>query len=348
MATRTTRSSESTQRKRKWQFLRFNQGVNYRQVNRALLNRLNRLGQALGQTITITSGFRTYQEQAGLYNKYQHGGNIAARPGHSQHEKGLAVDAVVNGQALSSVVKASVLRRYGLAAPVQGDPVHIQLLSGGSSAGGGGTTFQQFVNEHQALKPYASMIRHAALNNGIDPLHYAALIYFESGGNPKARSYADAVGLVQIHLPSHPNISKAQAEDPAFAIAWGARFFAAQVKKFGGYDAAYRKGYNPGYNGPGPFDNLDSPDYTGGGYSGGGGGGQAPAGPQTIVYGLGQSSAAGEGAPPNAPPMTAPPMPGVSGSEIQAPFPDDLSDPWKQIAALPFASDETRKFAGLG
>lgn len=34
----------------------------------------------------VTSGLRTYAEQARLYEIYQHGGNIAARPGQSNHE----------------------------------------------------------------------------------------------------------------------------------------------------------------------------------------------------------------------------------------------------------------------
>lgn len=34
----------------------------------------------------VTSGLRTYAEQARLYEIYQHGGNVAAPPGHSNHE----------------------------------------------------------------------------------------------------------------------------------------------------------------------------------------------------------------------------------------------------------------------
>jgi len=41
---------------------------------------------AHGWNGVVTSGVRTYAEQARLYEIYQHGGNIAARPGQSNHE----------------------------------------------------------------------------------------------------------------------------------------------------------------------------------------------------------------------------------------------------------------------
>lgn len=41
---------------------------------------------AHGAVFTITSGLRTYAEQAVLYQRYLNGGNIAAKPGESNHE----------------------------------------------------------------------------------------------------------------------------------------------------------------------------------------------------------------------------------------------------------------------
>jgi hypothetical protein len=40
----------------------------------------------------VISGVRSRELQAQLYQKYRHGGNIAAPPGHSQHERGGALD----------------------------------------------------------------------------------------------------------------------------------------------------------------------------------------------------------------------------------------------------------------
>jgi D-alanyl-D-alanine dipeptidase len=43
----------------------------------------------------VTYGFRTREEQAALYAKYLAGGPLAAPPGHSAHEAGLAVDVTL-------------------------------------------------------------------------------------------------------------------------------------------------------------------------------------------------------------------------------------------------------------
>ena len=44
----------------------------------------------------VTYGFRTYKEQAALYQKHLAGGPKAAPPGRSAHEFGLAVDIVLD------------------------------------------------------------------------------------------------------------------------------------------------------------------------------------------------------------------------------------------------------------
>ena len=45
------------------------------------------------------------------------------------------------------------------------------------------------------------------------------VINCESGGDPKAvGDHGTSFGLVQINLPSHPEISREQAEDPVFAL----------------------------------------------------------------------------------------------------------------------------------
>lgn len=47
----------------------------------------------------VTYGRRSHEEQSKLYQAYLRGGPLAAPPGHSAHEQGLAVDVtlVVNG-----------------------------------------------------------------------------------------------------------------------------------------------------------------------------------------------------------------------------------------------------------
>lgn len=55
---------------------------------------LARAVEEAGQTPRITSAYRTREQQAALYDAYKAGrGNLAAPPGRSFHELGLALDA---------------------------------------------------------------------------------------------------------------------------------------------------------------------------------------------------------------------------------------------------------------
>ncbi len=52
-----------------------------------------------GVPLDVNSAFRTNTRQAQLYREYQMGtGNVAARPGYSNHQMGLAVDIQVRGR----------------------------------------------------------------------------------------------------------------------------------------------------------------------------------------------------------------------------------------------------------
>ena len=93
-----------------------------------LLRRLDAVGRELGAKVDIVSGFRTYEKQAELYAAYQAGtGNLAAKPGTSNHEHGGAADAYVNGVALASVKGAAdIAAKYGLHFPVGGEAWHVE------------------------------------------------------------------------------------------------------------------------------------------------------------------------------------------------------------------------------
>jgi hypothetical protein len=58
--------------------------------------KMQKAALAAGVNLTINSGFRTQSEQQYLYNCYKSGkcnnGNLAARPGYSNHQNGLALD----------------------------------------------------------------------------------------------------------------------------------------------------------------------------------------------------------------------------------------------------------------
>lgn len=52
--------------------------------------------KAAGVNLILSSGFRTMEEQEKLYAAYQAGtGNLAARPGYSNHQDGTAIDIMV-------------------------------------------------------------------------------------------------------------------------------------------------------------------------------------------------------------------------------------------------------------
>lgn len=96
-----------------------------------LRNKLERLAQELGQSIEVKSGLRTRSEQAELYRKYLNGtGNLAARPGTSNHESGRAADVYIKGTALANVAGArEAATRLGLSFPVRGEAWHVESAS---------------------------------------------------------------------------------------------------------------------------------------------------------------------------------------------------------------------------
>lgn len=73
----------------------------------------------------VNSGFRTYAEQVVLYNRYLHGGNLAAKPGTSRHESGDALDVSdYQGfkRAMDKAPKGARLKWFG-----PGDSVHFSI-----------------------------------------------------------------------------------------------------------------------------------------------------------------------------------------------------------------------------
>ena len=65
-------------------------------------NRMYAAAKRAGVTLTPVSGFRTMAQQQYLYQLYLQGrGNLAARPGYSNHQGGIAVDINMTGAASS-------------------------------------------------------------------------------------------------------------------------------------------------------------------------------------------------------------------------------------------------------
>jgi len=99
--------------------------------NRDLMVALAKTARGIGRSLFVTFGFRTRKEQELLYQKYLNGtGNLAAKPGTSNHESGNAADVVdaKTGESLADLSGArSEAAKHGIVFPVNGEPWHAEL-----------------------------------------------------------------------------------------------------------------------------------------------------------------------------------------------------------------------------
>jgi LAS superfamily LD-carboxypeptidase LdcB len=83
-----------------------------------------------GIELAIRSGFRSHAKQTKLYKEYRKGsGNLAARPGFSNHESGRALDLVI-GQYKTYEWLQNHASTYGFHRTVPGEPWHWEYLGG--------------------------------------------------------------------------------------------------------------------------------------------------------------------------------------------------------------------------
>lgn len=89
----------------------------------AAFRKMAKAARKKGVSLAIASGFRSHAEQTKLYKKYRRGrGNLAARPGYSNHQSGRALDIYVNRKVLAWL-KANAAK-YGFTRTVPGEPWH--------------------------------------------------------------------------------------------------------------------------------------------------------------------------------------------------------------------------------
>ncbi len=134
---------ETYPQEKNWQaWITFSSGE---QINRVFLWRLAAYCRDVVKArCTITVGLRSYAEQQRLYELYVAGrGNIAARPGKSRHNFGLAVDfnriSTVNGQGVYPGTlnadyaawksgRPEEINKYGLRHSVDTEPWHVEPI----------------------------------------------------------------------------------------------------------------------------------------------------------------------------------------------------------------------------
>lgn len=113
-------------------------------LNKKFYEQLSAFNAAAGGKYSVYSGYRSIAEQQVLYNRYLSGnGPVAARPGGSQHNFGLAADLSPS----NARVDADLARRFGLVFTVPSESWHIEPTwgrkggAGGGVVGGGGGGF---------------------------------------------------------------------------------------------------------------------------------------------------------------------------------------------------------------
>ncbi len=106
---------------------------------------------------------------------------------------------------------------------------------------------------------YIEHIISAAVTHRIDPAMIAAVVAVESNFNPKARSYAGAIGLMQINGVTARYLKIKNIYDPRTNILAGARYLRELLEKFDGDTKLMLAAYNAGpgavkrYNGVPPY-----------------------------------------------------------------------------------------------
>ncbi|MFP2929888.1 peptidoglycan-binding protein, partial [Pyxidicoccus sp. 3LG] len=92
----------------------------------AAFNRMHAAARAAGINLKVNSGFRTMAEQRALYQAYLNGtGNLAAKPGYSNHQGGIAVDINVGGTGTSTYRwLANNAHKFGFVRTVPSEPWH--------------------------------------------------------------------------------------------------------------------------------------------------------------------------------------------------------------------------------
>lgn len=87
--------------------------------------RMREAARVAGVDLHVNSAFRSWAKQAELYALFQAGGNLAAEPGYSNHQGGVAVDIEsANGTNAAYHWLVANAARFGFRRTVASEPWH--------------------------------------------------------------------------------------------------------------------------------------------------------------------------------------------------------------------------------
>lgn len=91
-------------------------------------NLMRAAARAAGVDLIVNESFRTMEQQQSFWSKFQAGGSLAAKPGYSNHQGGIALDIDLNDDAGKPRPAASWLpanaSRFGFRRTVKSEPWH--------------------------------------------------------------------------------------------------------------------------------------------------------------------------------------------------------------------------------
>ncbi|RKH59846.1 M15 family metallopeptidase [Corallococcus llansteffanensis] len=134
-------------------FVRIHSGHRLHRDAAAAFERMATAARESGQSLLVTSAWRSYRQQRSLWRLYRKGlGAQAARPGRSNHQRGLAVDLVVGSHLESPTYEwlAGNACRFGFRRTVASEPWHWEYRPRSTSAPGDG---QDCLGQPLLVKP---------------------------------------------------------------------------------------------------------------------------------------------------------------------------------------------------
>ncbi|MBX3189697.1 MAG: M15 family metallopeptidase [Labilithrix sp.] len=185
-----------------------------------------------GVRLSLTSGFRTMAEQRYLYNCYQtkrcNNGNLAARPGYSNHQNGLALDL-----STSSWLSRNA-SRFGFVRTVPKEPWHYEFRGkdpGGPCSRGATTTVpgdEEARDDGPLPNPINGKIKWVA------PSQDATL---KNGFTVKSRAYASNIAKV-VYSQGTFVFGESTDKDDDFALAYTFKYMGDKTLTVAAYDAS--------------------------------------------------------------------------------------------------------------